>query len=303
MHINKIIIGTIISLSGLYATGQELSCLVSVNSSQLQGSNKEIFNTLQESISDFMNSTVWTNHVFEINERIECNILINLTQEKQPGEYKGTMSIQARRPVYGSSYTSVMLNYYDENVEISYNEYDPLEFSENTHLNNLTLILAYYAYIIIGLDYDSFSPLGGTQYFLKAEKIVNNAQSSGKLGWAAFDSEGRKNRYWLVNNLLNEGYVPLREFIYTYHRHGLDVLNKSMEQGRLAIKDAITNLEKFSNNKPDPFMHLFEVVMQAKADEIPLIFSEAPMEDKQRIYAILTKADPANSSKYASLQQ
>jgi len=303
MKITKLIISAALCFTVLYASSQELSCLVSINSNQLAASNKEIFNTLQESVTDFMNNTVWTNNVFEVNERIECNLMINLTREVSTGDYQATLSVQARRPVYGSSYTTVMLNYQDENVQFKYNEYDPMEFSENAHLNNLTSILAYYAYIIIGLDYDSFSLLGGTPYFQKAEKIVNNAQSSANTGWKAFESDGRKNRYWLVNNFLDEGYKPLRQFVYTYHRQGLDLLDKSVEQGRLAIKDAIINLERFSNDKPDPFMHLFEVIMQAKADEIALVFSEAPKEDKTRIYTIMSKVDPANSSKYASLQE
>ena len=167
---------------------------------------------------EVITNTTWTSHTFEVHERIECNLLFTITQELTAGTYQAKLSIQSRRPVYGSSYNTVMLNYMDEDIEFEYTEYDPLEFSELTHINNLTSILAYYAYIIIGLDYDSFSPKGGTPYFEKANKVVLNAQSAVQKGWKATESRGRNNRYWLVNNILDEGYSPLREFSYNYHR-------------------------------------------------------------------------------------
>jgi hypothetical protein len=280
---------------------QELNCSVTLNTSNIQGTNKDVFNTLQDAIRDFMNNTVWTNNVFEANERIDCNLLFNLTDEVSAGIYKGTLSIQARRPVYGTSYNTVMLNYRDEDIQFKYNEFDPLEFSENTFQSNLSSILAYYAYLIIGFDYDSFSLMGGTPYFEKVDKIVYNAQSSAEAGWKAAHSKDRKNRYWLINNIMNEGFVPLREFNYTYHRLGLDVLDNSIDKGRMVIKDAIIKLEKLYNDKPDPFMHYFQVVLDSKADEIVQLFSGAPPEDKSRIYAVMVKIDPGNINKYTPL--
>jgi hypothetical protein len=281
---------------------QELSCIVSFNTTQIQGTNKDVFNTLEAAVRDFMNNTVWTNNIFEVNERIECNLLFNLTKEVSAGVYKGTLNIQSRRPVYASSYNSVMLNYVDEDIQFKYTEFDPLEFSETAHLMNLTSILAYYAYIIIGLDYDSFSLKGGTPYFEKAERIVNNAQSSPDPGWKAFESRSRNNRYWLVNNILDDGYEPLRQFNYSYHRLGLDELDNSIEKGRMVIRDALLELEKMYNSKPDPFMHYFQVVLDSKADEIVQIFSEALQADKNRIYNLMIKFDPSNASKYAALK-
>jgi hypothetical protein len=282
---------------------QELNCFVNINSTQLQGTtNREIFTTLQDAVSDFMNNTVWTNNIFEVNERIECNIMLNITEEVSTGQYKATLSIQSRRPVYGTSFNSVMLNYFDDEVTFKYTEFDPLDYSENTHLMNLPTILAYYAYIVIGLDYDSFSPGGGTPYFSKAEKIVTNAQSSADPGWKAFESRNRKNRYWLVNNILDDDYRSLRSFIYTYHRSGLDIMDGAVERGRLVIKDAIIELEKFYKAKPDPFTHFLKIVLDAKSDEIIQLFSEAPPQDKSRIYDIMTAIDPANISKYEVLK-
>ncbi len=282
---------------------QELNCNASVSTGKLQGTNKQVFTTLQTAISEFMNNMVWTNNVFEINEQIECNFLFNITEEESAGSFVATLSIQARRPVYASSYNTVMLNYIDNDVTFDYIEYDPLEFSENTHISNLTSILAYYAYIIIGLDYDSFSNEGGTPYFEKAEKIVNNAQSSGKAGWRASDSRGRTNRYWLVHNILDQDYKPLRAFNYQYHRLGLDMMDKSIEGARMTIKESIIDLEKFYKSKPDPFMHYFQVALESKSNEITQIFSEAPAEDKRRIYNLMAEIDPANLSKYEALNK
>ncbi len=281
---------------------QELNCNISVNTSKIQGTNKQVFITLQKALSDFMNNTVWTNNVFEVNERIECNFLFNITEEKSTGSYVATLNIQSRRPVYASSYNTVMLNYVDNDIAFDYMENDPLEFSENTYISNLTSVLAYYAYIIIGLDYDSFSMEGGTPYFEKAEKIVNNAQSSGRAGWRASDSRGRTNRYWLINNILDQEYKPLREFNYKYQRLGLDMMDKTIEGGRMTIKESIVELEKFYNSKPDPFMHYFQVVMESKSDEITQIFSKASAEDKRRVLNIMVKIDPANLSKYEGLK-
>lgn len=292
----------LIILLNLSSYSQELSCLVSINTSSIQGTNKEIFNTLRDAISDFMNNRIWTNNLFEVNERIECNINLNITDEITAGDYSATLSVQARRPVYGTSYNSVLLNYFDDAVKFEYTEFDPLEFSETSHINNLTSILAYYAYVIIGLDYDSFSLYGGTPYFQKSEKIVNNAQSASYGGWKAFEARGRDNRYWLINNLIDESYEPLRQFNYSYHRLGLDLLDNSVDRGRLVIKEAILDLQKFNKSKPDPFMHYFQVVLESKATEIVQIFSEAPQVDKQRIYTIMTEIDPANSSKYEALK-
>jgi hypothetical protein len=302
MKIIKCLPAFLLFCIGSVVFSQELTCYVSVNSSQVQGTNTDIFKTLEETMTDFMNNTVWTNNVFEINERIECNLTLNVKKEVSSGKYEATLAIQSRRPVYGTSYNSVMLNYVDDYTNFTYNEFDPLEFSEASHLNNLSSVLAFYAYIIIGMDYDSYSLNGGDPFYQIAEKIVNNAQSSADVGWNPADARGRDNRYWLVNNLRDDGYKPLREFNYNYHRQGLDMLESSLDRGRLMIKEQIINLEKFNKNKPDPFIHLFNVILQAKAEEIVNIFSEATPEDKAKVYTIMTSIDPAGSSKYAPLQ-
>lgn len=302
--INGLFVLTLFFLGNDRIFSQELNCNVTVNSSQIQGTNKRVFTTLEKAISNFMNNRIWTNNVFEVYERIECNLLFNITKyDPSTNIINGTLQVQSRRPVYGSSYNTTMLNYMDNDIQFKYAEFDPLEFSETDNQSNLTSLLAYYAYIIIGLDYDSFSDEGGTPYFNKAQKIVDDEQSSSNIGWKAFESRGRKNRYWLINDILSNDYAPLRHFMYTYHRLGLDVMEQSTEKGQEVIKNALITLQKFYDNKPDPFIHFFQVILDAKSDEIVKIFSEASPADKTKVYAIMTDIDPSNRDKYNQLKK
>lgn len=172
---------------------QELRCNVQINSQKIQGTNRQLFQTLQTAVYEFMNNTPWTNHIYGQDERIECNVMLTLNEQIGSDEFRGTIQIQSRRPIFGTSYNTTMLNIVDNNLQFRYIEFDQLEFSDTRHGNNLTSILAYYAYIILGFDYDSFSYLGGTEYFQKAERIVNNAQNTtdGERGWKAYEEIGR----------------------------------------------------------------------------------------------------------------
>ena len=295
-----ILIVILISVS-LNTFSQELKCNVQLVSQQIQGTNKQVFQTLQNAINEFMNNTVWTNYAFAPNERIECNMLINLTDQASADEFSGTIQIQSRRPVYNSSYNSVLFNYLDNNFDFRYVEYEPLEFDENQHLSNLTSMLAYYAYIIIGLDFDSFSYKGGTEFFEKAEKIVNNAQNAPQKGWKPFDAKSNRNRYWLVKNILDQNYEPVRQFIYNYHRLGLDLMDSKPVEARQEIADSYKLLQKVFRQKPDPFMFFLQVVFDAKSDEWVNVFSEGPMDQKTKVVTILTEIDPANSNKYEKI--
>lgn len=281
---------------------QELSCNVTVNTSKIPGTNKQIFETLESALSNYMNNTVWTNHIFERNERIECNILLTVT-EYESDFIQGSLQIQSRRPVYNSSYSTVMFNYVDNDIAFRYQEFDPIEHSENTFLSNLSSIFSFYAFIIIGLDYDSFSPEGGTPFFMIADKIANNAQSGGAAGWKGSDSKSRRNRYWLINNIIDKGFNPVRKFNYTYHIQGLDVMAQNIEKGRQVIFESISNLKKFNDNKPAPFVHYFNITISSKSDEFVQIFSNAPREQKTQVYNMLTTIDPSNQQKYESLKE
>ena len=280
---------------------QELNCNIQLITQQIQGTNKQVFETMQGAIYEFMNSTPWTTHVFDVDERIECNMLFNLQNQIGDDEFRGTLQIQVRRPVYNSSFNTVLFNYIDNDLHFKYVEYQPLQFNENSHISNLTSILAYYAYIIIGLDYDSYSYEGGTEFFQKAEKIVNNAQNASQKGWKSIESPSRKNRYWLINNILNEDFSPAREFIYRYHRMGLDRMYEKLNDARAEIAEGLKLLQQVHRNKPDPFMHFLQVIYDAKSDELVNIFKESFPEEKRRIFTILNEIDPANTNKYEAI--
>ncbi len=298
--IKKLLIITLFFYS-LTGYSQELNCNIQLVTQQIQGTNKQVFETLQGAIYEFMNNRSWTTHVFDVDERIECNMLFNLQDQIGDDEFRGTLQIQVRRPVYNSSFNTVLFNYVDNELNFKYVEYEPLEFSENSHISNLTSILAYYAYIILGLDYDSFSFEGGTEFFQKAEKIMINAQNAPQKGWKSIESPSRKNRYWLINNILNEDFSAAREFIYRYHRSGLDMMYEKLNEARAEISESLKLLQQVYRNKPDPFMHFLQVIYDAKSDELVNIFKESFPEEKTRVFAILNEIDPANTNKYEAI--
>jgi hypothetical protein len=282
-------------------TAQELLCNVSISAQKIQGSYQEKFKKLQQDIYQFMNNTVWTNDKFAPNERIECTMLINLTEQVSSDQFKGTLHVQSSRPVYNTGYNTTMFNYLDNDFQFTYLETQPLLFDETTFLSNLTSVLAYYAYIIIGLDYDSFSMKGGTPYFLKAQQIVSNSQNAVEPGWQPFAGKRNRNRYWLIQNILDNNYAPVREFIYRYDRLGLDVMENQLAQGRAEIASSLELLRKVYRLKPDPYMLFLNVVLDAKRDEIINIFSESFPDEKHRVYMIMKEVDPANTQKYDKL--
>lgn len=273
---------------------QELNCMVQVNSAQVQASDKTVFEQLQRDIFDFLNNRKWTNYTFAQTEKIECNILITISDWDNIENFNGTIQVQSRRPVYNSSYYTVMLNQQDKDFTFKYLTGQPIEYIENTFTSNLAAVLAYYVYIIIGLDFDSFKPMGGTEFYEKAQNIVNTAQNAPDKGWKSF--ENQRNRFWLVENLLNASYADMRQGIYQYHRLGLDVMADDVNAGRLAIADALTQFQKVYRQRPGLFF--ISLFMVAKSDELIKIFSKAPPAEKMRVVSILKNIDPANSAKY-----
>jgi hypothetical protein len=287
-----------------YSNAQELRCNVQVVSQKIQGSNKQVFRTLQQAIYEFMNNTNWTNHVYAQNERIECNIMINLTEQIGSDEFIGEMQIQCRRPVYNTSYNTVLLNMLDEDIRFRYIEFEPLEFNPTTHSSNLTSILAYYAYLILGIDYDSFGYEGGTELFKMAERIVNNAVNAPEPGWKPMDTKSAKehrNRYWIMQSLLEDEFSGIREFYYRYHRLGLDIMDAKLAEGRAQILESLELLQDVKRKKPDPFMHLLRLALEAKSDEIINVFQEGSVDEKSRAQKLLVELDPSNSKKYEAI--
>lgn len=282
---------------------QELNCNVQVSAQSIQGSNREVYESMQHDIYEFLNSTIWTKHVFSYAERIDCNVIINLTTQLSSDEFKGTIQIQLRRPIFNTTYNSTILNFLDNNFQFQYAEFQPLEFDPTTHRSNLVSVLAYYTYIILGFDYDSFSPMGGTEYFQMAEKIVSNAQNAPEAGWKAYDGSRNKNRYWLVKNLLDKEYEGVRQFIYEYNINGLDKMESKISEARLSIAESLKLLQEVYRKKPDPYMYLMQVVIEAKSDELINIFTPAFPEEKSRVIQILTEIDPSNKSKYEGINK
>lgn len=278
---------------------QELNCQVSVVSVQVQGTTeKQIFEQLQKSIFEFMNNTRWTKDNYTTSERIDCSILINVTSKLSTDEYKATIQVQSRRPVFKSSYFSPVVNYIDENFVFKYQQFQQLEFNINTFANNLTSVLAFYAYVILANDYDTFSNLGGTEYYQKAQTIVANAQSASEMGWKS--NESNKNRYWIVENALQPVFQPVRECQYQYHRLGLDIMNEKPDEGRKKILESTNLLLEVYRNRPASY--IMELFFDAKVDEVVNIFSKGTPEEKSKAVENLTTVDPANSTKYFKIQ-
>lgn len=274
---------------------QELNCRIAINRTGIQGTNQELFQSLQRDINEFMNNTIWTEHVYSVNERIECQFTINLTDYNGIDKFEGTLTVQSTRPVYNTNYKSVMLNHKEKDklLQFEYVEGQKLEFNENAHLNNLTSVLAFYAYVIIGLDYDSMGNLAGTPYFLKARDIVNNAQSAPEPGWKAFEGTDENNRYYMIESILDNVNSPLRKFSYQYHRLGLDRMEDKAETARSEITEAMKLLQSVNRREPDSFY--LKILMTTKLGEFVNIYSEAQQTEKQKVYNILKEIDPTSS--------
>ncbi|MGI5914379.1 MAG: DUF4835 family protein [Bacteroidales bacterium] len=283
------------------ANGQELKCNVQISAQRIQGSNRTLFQNMQSDIYDFMNNTTWTNNLFTYNERIECNLIFTLTEQISSDEFSGTLQIQLKRPVYNSTYNSTVLNFIDNNIRFRYVEFQPLEFDPSTYRSSLVSILAYYAYMIIGFDYDTFSPLGGTEYFALADKIVSNAQSAPEAGWKPYDGSRNKNRYWLVKNILDKEYEDVRVFLYQYHRNGLDLMESRIADARTSIAESLKLIQQVYRKQPDPYLYLLSLVTDAKADELVNIFSGSFPDEKSRVVEILIEIDAANRTKYEKI--
>ena len=277
---------------------QELNCKVSVNYSSIPSPNKEMFNSMRQSIYEFMNNTSWTNDMFENEERIDCTILIRLNQQLSTDEYSGSISVQSSRPVFKTLYNSPILNIFDDQFRFRYVEFQTLEFNESTHLSNLTSVLAYYAYLIIGMDYDTFSANGGDVFFKKAEKIVSNAQNDNNAtGWKSF--EGLDNRYWLIENLLSTDFEVMRDFYYQYHREGLDNFTEKPDFVREYIAESILALRTGWNQRQRGY--LFQIFFDTKTDEIVNVFSQGNLMQADELVNLLNQMSPNDIEKWKKI--
>lgn len=283
------------------AQSQELQCSVSVQSASVQGTNKQVYDNMRNTIQDFLQTQVWTTDHFDSKERIECSMTFNITEQITSNEFKGSLTVQLRRPVYGSAYVSTMLNVQDNDVQFRYNEGQPLAYNPSSYdADNLIPIIAFYANIMLGIDYDSFAPNGGTEFFKRAETIVSQAQSSQFGGWKSF--EDTKNRYWLINNILDTNHKNFRQEVYNYHRKGLDQMSESPDKGRTTILESLEQIKRVKQ-RATRNAYAISLFFGAKADELVNIFSEAQALEKDKALEHLNAADPGNISKYQKIKQ
>ena len=297
MSNNKFIIRlamlAILLLSNIfYAHSQELNCTVEINSSQIEGTNKSVFTTLQESITEYFNTTKWTNAQFSANEKIECRFFMTI-KEYDGEKFTGDIQVQLSRPVYNSNYTTTLLNFKDTKVEFTYQENEPLIFNENAMESNLTAILNFYAYMFLALDFDSFSPNGGQPYYDKAASIVQMAQSSGEVGWKAF--EDTKNRSAVLSAYTDGNTKGIRTLIYNYHRKGLDEMATSPDKGRAAITESLNEIKKIYDVAP--MSVALSMFKDAKLDELVNVYSKAGSTEKDQVYELLKPIYPTETSR------
>lgn len=287
----------ILSLTASFA--QELNCRVSIISPSLQVSagDKQTFEQLEQQLTEFMNNNRWTTENFKDEEKIECNFLINLSEQSSSEDFGGSIQVTSRRTVFNSNYSSTIFNYIDDDFKFKYQRGTQLIFSIDQHRNNLTSVLAFYAYMIIAYDYDSFSLEGGSKYFNKAQQIVNNAQSAAEPGWKAF--EGDRNRYWLVDNAIQNVFKPLRTAFYKYHRMGFDRMYDNIGEGRKSVLEALELIQGVAKQRIASFN--VQLFFSTKVNELVDLFSGAPADEKQKAYQLCKSMDPGNLSKYQKI--
>lgn len=278
---------------------QELNVTVNVNFQKIGGADQQLYQAMQTSIMEFINTRKWTDDVFQEQERIVGSITIMLDERLSANQFKATAQIQSTRPVYNSGYTTVLINQTDPDWVFEYVEFQPMDFEINTHLNNLTSLVAYYVYMMLGFDYDSFSPLGGTEFFQKAQQIVVNAQNAVEPGWR--QSQSLRNRYWFVENVLNADFQGFRDGLYLYHREGLDQMSRpdNMMEARKKTTEAITKMHVVHKRKPGSMLQ--QLYLKGKQSEIIGIYSKASPAEKATVINMLSEIDPPNILQYQKI--
>ena len=286
-----------LSASALQASAQELNCTVTINADQVEGTNKSVFEALQAAVSDYMNTTVFTNAQFANNEKIDCRLFFTI--KEYDGEIMtGDLQVQSTRPVYNSSYTTTLLNFKDSKIDFAYRESDPLVFSENNMESQLTAILNFYAYLFLALDFDSFSPQGGTPYFERLAQIVQMAQSSGEVGWKAF--EDNKNRSALLSAYTDPATEALRQMNYDYHRQGFDQMSVSVDKGRAKVTETLNVIKNIFDKAPmSVSLSLFK---DAKLDELVNLYSKAPADERNKVYNLLEPIYPTERERLEEIK-
>lgn len=277
---------------------QELNAALSINSDKIQGSNKQVFNTLETALIEFINTKKWTTATFLQNERIDCNFTI-IVNSQENNRFSCEIQVQARRPVYNSTYSTTIFNFRDTEFDFEYTEFEPLEYTENTLNSNLTATIIYYIYMILGFDFDGFSLNGGQQFFQQAQQIVTLAQSNPSWnGWTAFSN--KRNRHALATALTENQGTIFHTMWYNYHRKGLDEMSANVDRGRTNLISSLSALKELKNARPTSI--LLQLFADCKLDETVAVYSKATMQEKQGGYQLFSELFPAASSRYESLK-
>jgi hypothetical protein len=279
------------------ASAQEFNFKVELNTQQVQNLDPSVITSLKTAMTEFLNNRKWTNYNFKTGERIECTLLFNIQQIVGSDQFTGTFNIIMERPVYHADYHSPLLNMIDKDIRFRYTPSQSMNFVQNSYTNNLTSLLAYYAYMILGIDFDTFSPDGGTPFYQQAMSIVQSAQKSGEPGWTA--GESTKDRYHFVEQMLNKAYEPLRQFLYQYHRLGLDVMAGDVASGRKAVLASLQDLRQVYEKRPG--LYDLQLILDAKRNELIQMFSQAPESEKSQMVDTMSLIDPANGNRYRSV--
>jgi hypothetical protein len=285
------------SLLSISVFAQELNCQVSINPSQVQTADQGIFRDMKTAIEQFMNGRKWTDNDFQNHEKIDCSIQITITKMPAIGSFSATVQVQSARPVFNTNYSTLVFNYADRDWDFEYIESLPLNFNENTYTSNLTSMLAFYDFLIIGYDYDTFSELGGSPYFQKSLAVVNNAQQSNRSGWQPLGSN--RNRYWINENLNNGQYTEMRKMFYSYHRLALDTYENDPENSRTVILQGLQEVKKIRDINPNSI--LVVSFFDAKSKEIANIFSEGNIQVRRQAYDLMVTIDPSNKGNYEKM--
>ncbi len=275
---------------------QEFNIDVTVSSARIEGTDQRIFESLKEGILNFMNNRVWTNVKFEPEERIEGAMVVNV-KKKEGNMIEAELNIALRRPTFKTNYNTPLFNYVDDDFVFEYVESQPLDFNENAYMSNLTSTLAFYAYYCLGLYFDSFGLYGGDPFFKVTDQIVTAAQSANESGWKAFDD--KRNRYWLNENMMNATYKPIRQYIYEYHRLGLDKMSTKQDEGKAAILKSLEYLKQMYSERPS--LLYIQVLNDTKRNEWKSIYSEGSQQDKTKAVNIFREIDPAHASEYEEI--
>tara|TARA_R110002096_G_scaffold135456_2_gene287157 strand:- start:60485 stop:61393 length:909 start_codon:yes stop_codon:yes gene_type:complete len=296
----RIFIVKLLILLSLASNAQELNAEVQVLSPAIQRTNKQVFNTLETAIRQFLNTRKWTSEKYAQEEKINCSFIINMTKWDGNDNFEGTLQIQYSRPIYKSTYQSPLFVHMDQNFQFNYLEFDRLDFSENTSLSNLTSILAYYVYIIIGMDHDSYAMKGGDEFYNEAQRIVSNNASSSFPGWSSL-AGNTKNRFWLIDNLLSPVFDGIRICYYQYHRQGLDLMFNPAQQklAKQNIKASLMSLKAVNKKRPNSF--LMQLFFDAKSQEIINVFSGGNPIPTADLKEVLIDLDGNNASRYEAI--